>query len=359
MAADRPAHHTAGGGRSAVPDARSGLAAYPDHRAGMAVTTLVSHDGKTLLILTSGFNKMSLASGKPDPAAASEFVFVFDIAQRTPRQIQVLPVPNTDGGIAFAPDDLRFYVAGGVDDLLHVYARQNGHWAEDGAAIALGHATGLGLKMKPSAAGLALSADGTRAIVANRHNDSISIIDTGLRKAIAELDLRPGKNDPARRGMAGGEYPDWVAVRGNDTAYVSSERDREIVVVALAGPRIAARIKLAGVPNRLLLNADGSVLYAAADNSDSVSVIDTKTDRVTATIPVAAPQGVMANAQRFGGAAPNALALSPDEHTLYVSDGGINAIAVADLHGTPFVAGLVPTAGTPIPSARRAACSMS
>src|SRR5208282_1106786 len=87
-----------------------GLAAYPEHHAGMAVTTAVSHDGKTLLILTSGFNRMNLPNGKTDPAASNEYVFVFDIASRTPHQVQVLQVPNTDGGIAFAPDDAHFYV---------------------------------------------------------------------------------------------------------------------------------------------------------------------------------------------------------------------------------------------------------
>ena len=81
-------------------DLDPGLAAYPAHRAGMAVSTIASHDGKTLLILTSGFNKMWLPNGKTDPAASNEYVFVFDIANRTPRQVQVLQVPNTDGGIA-------------------------------------------------------------------------------------------------------------------------------------------------------------------------------------------------------------------------------------------------------------------
>ena len=41
------------------------VAAYPDHLAGQAVTTAVSHDGKTLLILTSGFNRMAMPKGKP------------------------------------------------------------------------------------------------------------------------------------------------------------------------------------------------------------------------------------------------------------------------------------------------------
>ena len=36
-----------------------GLADFPDFRVGQAVMTRISHDGKTLLVLTSGFNLLS------------------------------------------------------------------------------------------------------------------------------------------------------------------------------------------------------------------------------------------------------------------------------------------------------------
>jgi len=218
-----------------------GFADHPDRRAGMAVTTVASHDGKTLLVLTSGFNRWSLPNGKPDPAASSEFVFVYDITQRTPKQTQVIPVADTDIGIAFAPDDSHFYVSGGVDDLVHVYARGANGWAEDGAPAKLGHKSGLGIETKPSAAGLAVTADGSKIVVADRHNDAITIVDAKTHAVTGELDLRPGKNDPAKKGIAGGEYPIWVAIKGNDTAYVSSLRDREVVVVDIAAaPHITA-----------------------------------------------------------------------------------------------------------------------
>jgi YVTN family beta-propeller protein len=325
-----------------------GFAGHPDRRAGMAVTTVASHDGKTLLILTSGFNRWALPNGGPDPSESSEFVFVFDITERTPKQTQVIQVPNTDSGIAFSPDDQHFYVAGGVDDELHFYSRGAGGWAEDGAPVKFGHKTGLGIEVKPSAAGLAVSADGAKIVVADRHNDAITIVDAKAQSVAGELDLRPGKNDPAKKGVAGGEYPDWVAVKGNDTAYVSSERDREIVVVDLNGaPHITARIKVEGVPNRMILNADQSLLYVASDNSDTVSAIDTRTNAVVEKIPVAAPPGLLP--KHFGGAAPNSVALSPDGSTLYVSDGGSNAVAIVPLAGPgPHkVAGLVPTGWYP------------
>lgn len=316
----------------------------PNIRAGMAVTTAVSHDGKTLLILTSGFNVWSDPSGAK-PAHASEYVFVYDISERAPKKSQAIEVPNSDSGIVFAPDDTRFYVSGGVDDNVHAFARKDGTWAEDGAAIALGHKAGNGLAVKPSAAGLDVTADGKLIVVANRYNDSVSVIDAAARKAVGELDLRPGKSDPKKHGVAGGEYPLWVQIAGN-TAYVSSQRDREIDVVDFsASPRIVKRIAVKGVPNRMLLNKSATRLYVASDNADIVSVIDTKSNRAVATINAEAPPDLLAGKTHFGGATPNSLALSPDEKTLYATDGGINALAVIPLEGKAalHVAGLVPT----------------
>ena len=105
------------------------------------------------------------------------------------------------------------------------------------------------------AAGIGVNQAGTIAVVANFYNDSISVIDLKTRKKSAELDLRPGVQDRSKAGMAGGEYPYWVAIRGDNQAYISSPRDREIVVVRLdPAPVVTARIPITGQPNRILLN---------------------------------------------------------------------------------------------------------
>src|SRR5580700_9708382 len=114
-----------------------GLADAPDFRANQAVTAVTSHDGKTLLVLTSGYNQLRDPNG--GLTHKDEYVFVFDISRHPHRQVQVLAVPNTDSGIVFAPDDQHIYVAGGMDDNIHVFARADGKWAPDGAPIRLGH----------------------------------------------------------------------------------------------------------------------------------------------------------------------------------------------------------------------------
>lgn len=330
----------------------------PQYTADHPVSTAVSPDGSTLLVLTSGFNLNFSPEGKKVSGQSNEYVFVYDIRQQPLVKKQVLKVPNTFAGIAWSPDGSRFYVSGGGNDNVHVFgkgaekdAQANGQWSELPEPIALGHENALGVKAHPVVAGLAVSPSGTRLLAANYQNDSVSLLDLASRKKIAELDLRPGKSDPKQRGVAGGEYPFWAIFKGDSKAYVSSVRDREIVVLDLsASPAVSGRIKIQGQPNKLILNKAQTLLFAAADNNDSVAVINTATDKVVATIKTTAPEKVFPNKARFKGSNPNSLALSPDERTLYVTNGGTNSVAVIALAhdlDESRVQGLIPTGWYP------------
>jgi DNA-binding beta-propeller fold protein YncE len=115
-----------------------GLAAFPGYVAGQAISSVVSPDKKTMLVLTSGFNRVNGTDGKPIPEASNEYVFVYDISTHTANKKQVLQVPNTFAGIAFSPDGKRFFVSGGKDDNVHTYSvGRAGVWEEDGDPIKL------------------------------------------------------------------------------------------------------------------------------------------------------------------------------------------------------------------------------
>jgi YVTN family beta-propeller protein len=165
-------------------------------------------------------------------------------------------VPNTFNGIAWHHNGREFYVAGGVDDNVHIFESSGSVWSEAGAPIPLGHTTGEGLQVEAMAAGMAVDASGTRLLVANFENDSVSVVDLTKRDVVAEVDLRPGKVDPALQGVPGGEFPFWVAIKGDQKAYVSSQRDREIVVLDLStpAPTVSGRIPVRGQPNKMILN---------------------------------------------------------------------------------------------------------
>src|SRR6266550_1213789 len=309
-----------------------GLSFDPSFTVGQAVTTAISPDGHTLLILTSGYNSQNITSGpnlgNTNPDESNEYIFVFDISGGKPLETQVLQVPSALDGLAFNATGKEVYVSGGPDDDVHFYDWNGSSWAESGAPVKLGHPAALALgNITPGAMGLALTADGKRLVVANYENDSISLVDIAGRKVLAELDLRPGN------GVPGGEYPVWVAIQGSSTAFVSSARDREIVVVDIStnSPAIADRIRLKGQPTRIALNPKETRLYVTESSSDSVAVINTQTHQVIEEIGTTAPKSVFANNNGFKGSSPNSVAVSPDGGYLYVTNGGANSVAVIQL----------------------------
>ncbi len=358
-----------------------GLAGHPNYRAGQALKTALSPDGSTLLIMTSGYNKLSYESGanigNNDPAASNEYIFVFDVSgtnAQAPKQRQVLQVPNSFVGLVFAPDGSRFYAAGGINDSVFVFSKTVNLWAQS-SVIALNHPSfganltganagfaafvknGVGILQSAETAGLAITPDGKTLVATNIGNDSISVIDTASGTVSWDYDLRPFNTTPVRAGLPGGETPFAVAIKGSAAsgyvAYVSALRDREMVVVPLGNAAPAAnsvvRIALPGSPNSVLLSADQSRLFVAQDNSDTVAVIDTQTNAVIEEISTSAPNAVFRGKPRLTGAAPNGLALSPDGNTLYVTNGGANSLALISLAGLAphHTRGLVPTGWYP------------
>ncbi len=350
--------------------------------ASQAVTSVVSPDHKTMLVLTSGYNRFNVGNLQPpsgtnswDPSLSNEYVFIYDISNPTPVQKQVVQIPITYSGIAFDPVAPAFYVAGCTYDLVHVVTQNAaGVWADQfpQGALPLGHKLGLGLNIVPNgatavnsqvgvypcAAGVAISKDGQTLAAANYYNDSITVLSGGLGHwaPVKEVDLRPGKSvSNPKPGVPGGEYPFWVVVKGSGstaTAYVSSIRDREIDVVSLSGtPAVTARIPVKGQPNKMTLNAAETLLYVADDQADTVEVIDTTRNIVLESIPVVATLLPSSLAQMgYKGANPNSVALSPDESQLYVTNGNLNCVSVIALSGNnkdDRVIGLIPTGWYP------------
>ncbi len=335
--------------------------------AGGAINEVISPDGKTLLVLCSGYN-LATYTWSNQIGAGAQLLFVFDISganAAAPVQKQAIWInSNTFGGITWSPDGTKFYVAGGNDDNVKIYTNPNGTGWSLTTTVPLNHTanltgfyqyfptelgTGLGIQEGAIAAGLGISSDGSVLVVANQNNASISVINTATNAIRYEYDLRP-YNTSNQNGVAGGEIPYGVAVKGTGIAYVSSIRDREIDVVNIAGstPSLITRIAVPGTPNSMLLSPDQTRLYVTQDNSDTVSVINTATNTVISKIATAAPSGVIPTGVTYFGAAPNNLSLSPDGKTLYVTNGGNNSVAIIPVSTMPYqVAAVIPTAWYP------------
>src|SRR5260370_34478184 len=122
--------------RAVLQPLNPGLPDFPDFVSSGGVSSVVSPDQKTLLVLTSGHNQLNDKNGAKVSADSEEYVFIYDISAGTAAQQQVLKVPNTFVGIAFNSNGQAFYVGGGTDANIHTFARQgDGSWAETGTQM--------------------------------------------------------------------------------------------------------------------------------------------------------------------------------------------------------------------------------
>jgi len=361
---------------------RTGLRSDTNADASDAVATALSPDGQTLLVLTSGYNTgYSHENGTPitfpvlDPVTGSpskvtsssaQWVFVFDVRGRRPIVRQRIPIPNTYNGIAWDASGQRFYVSGGQDDRVYIYkASPAATFVPDAPFVLLGHNSKqtapvpnydgglvkatkatqsdagqkLGLNFGAEVAGVAVSKDGTRLFAVNMQNDSLSIADARTRQVTREVHFFvPGSH------VARGEYPFWTTVLSGtggaaEKVYVSSLRDNQVLAVTASTGAITV-IPVGSEPNKMILSADGQHLYVANGDSDSISVIDTRTDTVVDTL------SLLRSGDPYKGANPNSLALSPNGRTLFVTLGGENAVAVVDLAAMQVI-GRIPTGWYP------------
>ena len=320
---------------------------YPSYVADGAAAIAVSPDKREMLVLTSGFNRYNGPDGKVVDRQSTQYVLRYAIDGENARWLETVQVPNSFGGIAWRPDSQAFIVGGGVDDALFVFARRGDRFSSIDK-IALGHKAGLGAGVRPQAAGVAFSPDGSRALVANYYNDSVSLVDLKTKRVVAEQDLRPGKIDASASGVPGGEFPFAVAWVDEDEAWLSSPRDRQLVHLTIRADRIrvARRVATIGEPTAIVVDRKTRRLVATEDNADRLAFVDLASGRLVLEPRLALPQSLAAP-QLGKGLNPNGVAILPDGRLL-VTLGGINAVAVvATGGGENPVQALIPTGWYP------------
>ncbi|MFL5254522.1 MAG: WD40 repeat domain-containing protein, partial [Rhodopila sp.] len=194
---------------------------YPNFHPDGAIASTLSPDGKTLAVMTSGYNTLDDKQGNLLGNGA-EFVILYDVSSpRAPAKKQTLRPPNTFVGLAFSPDGKTLYVSGGNDDQVLIYTQSGGQFAQSGT-IPLGHnKIGVSVAQYPQAGGIAVSPDGSLLAVANTLNNSVSVFRTSDQSKLFEYDLRPYNTTPGSDGVPGGETIYSVALKGNDTLYAT------------------------------------------------------------------------------------------------------------------------------------------
>jgi len=255
--------------------------------------------------------------------------------------IQSIPIGDSFVGIAFDPTGTSLYVGGGRDNDVKIFERHpDGAFRQAGSIRIPGSA--------PS--GLALSADGRKLYVALNLKHALASIDTATHE-IVEIPVGSypytvaladkvyvtnwGGRRPGPRDRTDGAFPVVLDARGIPASGTVS-------VIDPSANRVLRQIDVGLHPSAMALSPRRDRLYVANANSDSVSVIDTHSDRVIGTLNVR----LYRNAPL--GSAPNALAVSRDGRTLYVANGANNAVAVVstDPLENP-VRGFIPTGWYP------------
>ena len=90
-------------------------------------------------------------------------------------------------------------------------------------------------------------------------------------------------------------------------------------VINTATNTVTATIAVGAAPDAVAVSPDGSLAYVANRNSNTVSVINTATNTVITTIGV--------------GTFPEGVAVSPDGNTVYVTNENAGTVSVISIGG--------------------------
>ena len=210
--------------------------------------------------------------------------------------------------------------------------------------------------------GVALSKDGKSAYALLNQNDTLTKIDLTAKKQVQEIRV--------------GNAPHSIVIGSNGmTAYVSNEGGRaatasdfqiysagtEIVADPVTGAAITGTVSVVDLSTMTVtatistgMHPTGMALYGrsllvANTYSDSISIVDTATNKVTRTIPLGLPISVPGAGQPAYGAAPNSIAVDAKKGIAYVALYNANAVGVVDLSkgASNPVLGMIPVAYAP------------
>ncbi|MEY2419576.1 MAG: hypothetical protein QOG90_2256 [Actinomycetota bacterium] len=305
----------------------------------LPLNAVLSHDGKRLYVSSEGGDD----EPKHDPIY-NRFISVVDTTTLKTTRVQD---DSLQYGLAESPDGKQVYASEGDVGRVGVFDVAGGTLVRQGS---------VALDSQDFPWGLSFSPDGRYAYVVGFRGNSLSVIDTKTRKAVARVGT--------------GEYPYTVAVSPDGKrAYVSNwglfnleaskvesnadvvdlppvenggyntDRSSSVWIYDLSNPaapvvtnkvRIGADIDgydvIAGsLPSSIAVSPDGTTVAVTASNEDKVVLLDAVSGATKKTFDF----------RVFGdggptGSQPNALAWSPDGKVLYVAEGGRNSVAAVD-----------------------------
>ena len=307
----------------------------------MPMALALSRDGRYVISLEMGYRQSLCAIRTSDGKVASRLDF-----NNT--------ADATNGlyfGLAVSPVDGTIYASQGAHASVAVLAIDSTGNLSQTATI-----TG---RTYDFTAGVATDKRGCLYVVNNEYDNaqtiedpnnmiqagSLSIYRTATKAELGRIPIGSLTIPTALGSITPSTFPLAVAVRSDGgRAYVASERDSAVSVIDCSDPTkptVATTIQVGANPDALLLNTAQTRLYVANANSDTVSIINTSTNKVVATI-LLRPAAFVG----LPGSTPTALALSRDNTKLYVTLADMDAVGVVDLSKNQVI-GYIPTGWYP------------
>lgn len=120
-------------------------------------------------------------------------------------------------------------------------------------------------------------------------------------------------------------FPLAAVMTKDGRTYVSCERDGLVAAIEPSATG-ASTFRVGEGPAYLLLSPDDRTLYVTNSSSDTLSIVDTKTNQVTDTILLRG-----GDLRGLPSSTPLGMALAPDGKKLFVALADLNAVAVVDL----------------------------
>lgn len=229
-------------------------------------------------------------------------------------------------GLAFSKDEKHLYASGGNDNWILDFQLE-ANQLEKSDTIKLGSAWP---KSKISPAGIAVNRNNSKLYTVTKEDSCLYIINPSEKKILKKIQL------PAIA------YSCVLSV-DESKLYISLWGGRAVAVVGLANEKIDRIIPVGDHPNELLLDKKGNYLFVANANDNTVSVINTNTNKVIETI------ATTLYATQLTGSTTNGLALSANGKTLYIANADNNCLAVFDISrpGNSLSQGFIPVGWYP------------
>lgn len=292
------------------------------------VNMAVTPDGKFAVVTTIGFRQfLSVIEVK-----TGRVVTKLDFNGREDRSRK-----NLYYGLAIAPDRTLYVSNGSTDQVTRFRVEADGTLTDLKTPIKIEAPKDRGLPMSP--AGLALNSDASWLFVVNNQSNEKS----DWKGCFSVVDTKTGR-ELSRVPTAGFPLAAAPITSGKDKdskIYVGSERDGVVQAFQASRGFKPADIRTGEAVTGLLLSRDQKTLFVSNAGSDTVSFIDTATDRVKSTVLLrpAALRGL-------SGCTPTGMALSPDGKSLYVALQEMNAVAVVSVKSAQLK-GYIPTGWLP------------